>query len=204
MSYTFIMKLYKKLQIISLVVIVAGLCLLAPLTYYWAQQKIAMSQPPKVNVPAVAPKPPQKPNVVSGEPTEIKIPSVFNMDLTVVPGYYNKATGEWNLSLTEAQYAVPSVLPNNYSGNTLIYGHYRPEVFAYLHLIKPGAIAQIITSNGYTFTYTFQNSQAFDPTDTSIFLYQGPPRLTIQTCSGSLFQHRQMYYFKYDGYTKNS
>lgn len=198
------MKRYKKVQFTSFVFIAAGLLLLIPLTYYWAQQKIAMASPPKVYVPAIAPKPPQKPNVVSGMPDEIRIPSVFNMDLKVIPGYYDKTTGEWTLTLTEAQYAVPSVLPNNYSGNTLIYGHYRPEVFAYLHLIKPGAIAQVVTTNGYTFTYTYESSQAFSPEDTSIFLYQGPPRLTIQTCSGSFFQHRQMYYFKYDGYTKNS
>lgn len=197
------MKLYKKLQITSFAIIVAGLLLFAPLSYFWLHQKIALATPSTVNVPAVAPKPPQKPNVVSGQPSELKIPSL-NMDLQIIDGYYNQNNGEWTLTLNKVQYAVPSVLPNNYSGNTLLYGHYRPEVFARLHLIQPGAIAQVLTSNGYTFTYTFQNSQAFDPADTSIFLYKGVPRLTIQTCSGSLFQHRQMYYFKYDGYTKNS
>jgi sortase (surface protein transpeptidase) len=94
------------------------------------------------------------------------------------------------------------VQPNNETGNTLIYGHYRPEVFAYLHLIKPGIQAIITTDNGYTFTYSFENSEALDPTNTSVFVYRGAPRLTIQTCSGSFMQHRQMYYFHYDGFTK--
>jgi len=124
------------------------------------------------------------------------------MNLQVIPGVYNPKTGAWTLTLDKAQFALPSVQPNNESGNTLIYGHYRPEVFAYLHLIKPGAQATITTSNGYSFTYTYMNSQAFNPTDTSIFTYQGSPRLTIQTCSGAFMQNRQMYYFQYDGYAK--
>lgn len=196
------MKLYKKLQVTSFVVIAVGLLLLAPLTYLWLHEKVALATPSTVNVPAVAAKPPMQPNVVSGTPTELRITSL-NMDLQIINGYYNVHNGQWTLTLDKVQYAVPSVLPNNYSGNTLLYGHYRPEVFARLHLIQSGAEADVLTSNGLTFKYTFQTSQAFDPTDTSIFLYQGPPRLTIQTCSGSLFQHRQMYYFKYDGYTKN-
>ena len=197
------MKLYKKLQITSFVVVAAGLLLLAPLSYFWLHQKIAMASPPTVYVPATASLPAAEPGLVSGTPVEIKIPSL-HMDLPIINGYYNSNNGQWTLTLNKAQYATPSVLPNNESGNTLIYGHYRPEVFAYLHLIKPGAEADVITNNGLTFKYTFQNSQPFDPADTSIFLYKGAPRLTIQTCSGSLFQHRQMYYFKYDGYTKNS
>ncbi|MFI5275462.1 MAG: sortase [Candidatus Saccharimonadales bacterium] len=197
------MKLYKKLQITSFVVVAAGMLLLAPLSYLWLHEKIALATPPTVYVPAKAPLPADQPGMVSGTPDEIKILSL-HMDLPVINGYYNAQNGQWTLTLNKAQYATPSVPPNNESGNTLIYGHYRTEVFAYLHLIKPGAEADVITNNGLTFKYTFQSSQPFDPTDTSIFLYQGAPRLTIQTCSGSLFQHRQMYYFKYDGYVKKS
>jgi LPXTG-site transpeptidase (sortase) family protein len=131
------------------------------------------------------------------------IPSL-NINLQVIPGNYNPNTGTWTLSLDKAQFAELSVQPNNESGNTFIYGHYRREVFAYLHLIKPGAQALISTNNGYTFSYSFQNTEALDPTNTSIFTYQGSPRLTLQTCSGSFFQHRQMYYFQYNGYARSS
>lgn len=196
------MKFYKKLQLTSFVIIAAGLAVAAPLGYFWAHDKVALANP-TVQVPAKAPLPPKNANLVTGKPKELLIPSL-HFDLQVIDGVYNATTGEWTLTLDKAQYALPSVQPNNEEGNTLIYGHYRTEVFAYLHLIQPGAEAEIITDNGYKFVYTYQSSKAYDPTDTSIFLYKGPPRLTIQTCSGSFFQHRQMYYFKYDGYTKSS
>jgi sortase (surface protein transpeptidase) len=152
------MKLYKKLQITSFVVVAAGMLLLAPLSYLWLHEKIALATPPTVYVPAKAPLPADQPGMVSGTPDEIKILSL-HMDLPVINGYYNAQNGQWTLTLNKAQYATPSVPPNNESGNTLIYGHYRTEVFAYLHLIKPGAEADVITNNGLTFKYTFQSSQ---------------------------------------------
>lgn len=195
------MKLYKKMQLASIVVMAIGIMVAAPLCYLWLHEKVALATP-GTYVPAVAPTPPQTQDFVTGHPTELVIPSL-HIDLQIIDGTYDSRTGEWTLTLDKAQYAVPSVLPNNEEGNTLIYGHYRPEVFAYLHLIQSGAEADIRTDNGYTFVYTYTSSQAFDPTDTSIFTYQGPPRLTIQTCSGAFFQHRQMYYFTYDRYTKS-
>jgi sortase (surface protein transpeptidase) len=192
--------LHKFLRIFAVLLIMAGLCGIVPLGYYAFRSKVAVAQnAPGVPVQTVKLTP--SPTLVTGTPVSISIPSL-TMNLQVVPGIYNAKTGQWNLSLTQAQFAEPSVQPNNEAGNTLIYGHYRPEVFAYLHLIKPGAQASITTDNGYTFTYTYQGSQAFNPTDTSIFSYQGAPRLTIQTCSGVFFQNRQMYYFQYDGYAK--
>jgi len=197
------MNIRRIIQVTSVVVIAAGLALLAPLGYYWLHDKEAVANASTISAPPVKPPVlPKKPDVISGIPIEIKIASQIPLDLQVVPGYYDASTGQWNLSLTQAQYATPTVEPNNYEGNTLIYGHYRPAVFAYLHLIRPGNTATVITSNGYAFTYTYESTQAFDPTDTSIFSYQGAPRLTIQTCSGTFMQHRQMYYFKYDGYKK--
>lgn len=194
------MKIFNKLQLTGLAITVAGLIVMAPIGYLWLHNRVALASPSKISIPAVAAVP-KGPHLVTGKPDEIRIPSL-HIDLQVIDGEYNPSNGAWTLTLDKAQYALPSVQPNNVSGNTLIYGHYRPEVFAYLHLIKPGAQAEVFTNNGYEFVYTYYTSQAFDPADTSIFLYQGPPRLTIQTCSGSFFQHRQMYYFKYDGYKK--
>ncbi len=191
----------KTLRIVAIVLILAGMAGIVPLNYYAFKSKIAVAENSKAAVPAKQVVLTPSPTLVTGSPVEIAIPSL-KMDLKVIPGYYNAKTGDWNLTLDKAQFAEPSVQPNNEGGNTLIYGHYRPEVFAYLHLIKPGARAVITTDNGYQFTYTFQNSVAFDPTDTSIFAYQGAPRLTIQTCSGSFMQNRQMYYFQYNGFTK--
>jgi LPXTG-site transpeptidase (sortase) family protein len=186
----------------AIILIIAGLALMAPLTYYWLRDRGALAQSVPV-IPAQTAVLKPAPDLISGQPVAIAIPSL-NMELQVIPGIYNTKSGQWTLTDSEAQFAEPSVPPNNEAGNTLIYGHYRPEVFAYLHHILPGAQAIITTDNGYTFTYTYQNTQAFDPTDTSIFTYEGAPRLTIQTCSGAFMQNRQMYYFQYDGYAKTS
>lgn len=175
---------------------------LVPLGYFWLHSHAALAATPQTAVPAapavVLPKAPQ---VISGKPVAISIPSL-NMNLQVIDGYYNPSTGDWTLTNDKAQFATPSVEPNNLKGNTLIYGHYRREVFEYLHNIQPGAIATVTTDNGYVFTYKYTTTQAFDPTDTSIFTYQGAPRLTVQTCSGAFYQHRQMFYFEYQGYQK--
>ena len=186
---------------VALVLIIGGLAGLLPLGYYALRSKIAFAQ----NIPtspsrALALK--SSATLVSGQPIEITIPSL-NIDLAVIPGVYDANTDQWNLTLDKAQFANPSTLPNNETGNTLIYGHYRPEVFAYLHHIKPAATATVTTANGYKFSYVFQNSVAVDPRDTSIFNYRGAPRLTIQTCSGAFMQNRQMYYFQYTGYLKS-
>jgi sortase (surface protein transpeptidase) len=191
------MSYFKRMQLTGLVIVVAGLLMLAPIGYFWLQNKVALANPGVNSVPAVAP----IPQGITGKPNELRIPTL-HMDLRVIDGDYNPNNGQWTLTLDKAQFALPSVQPNNVSGNTLIYGHYRPEVFAYLHLIQPGAQAEVFTTNGFVFTYSYYATKAYDPTDTSIFLYKGPPRLTIQTCSGSFFQHRQMYYFKYISYAK--
>lgn len=188
---------YRNLRISAALLIVAGLVGLTPLGYLSLRYKITLAQSSVISIQPVK----IRPSAITGQPIEIAIPSL-NIDLQIIDGTYDSHSGQWTLSLDKAQFALPSVQPNNETGNTLIYGHYRPEVFAYLHLIKPGAQAVITTDNGYQFTYTFENSEALDPTDTSVFTYKGKPRLTLQTCSGSFMQHRQMYYFHYDGFTK--
>ena len=141
--------------------------------------------------------------LVTGFPVSISIPGPrpsLDINVGIVPGYYDKDNGTWNLSDYQAQFATISSQPNNLSGNTFIYGHYRPNVFAYLHLIEPGTVITINTSNGYQFSYKFVSTYAVEPTDTSVLDYSGAPILTIQTCSGSFFQNRQMFIFSYDGY----
>jgi LPXTG-site transpeptidase (sortase) family protein len=149
-------------------------------------------------VPAqVAPKP-QGPDIIQGEPTRIVIPSV-NIDIPVTDGYYNAAAKVWTLTLDKAQYAVMTPQPNNKSGNTFIYGHNRAQVFNRLPRIQAGAIATIYTDNGHVFTYTFRDSRTTDPSDASLFEYEGAPILTLQTCTGLLYQNRQLFTFDLTG-----
>ena len=135
-----------------------------------------------------------EPSVIQGYPTEFMVPSL-NMDLSVIPGVYNPKTKTWTLSLDKVQYAVMTPEPNNQSGNTFIYGHYRKEVFARLHTIKSGAQAIVKTSNGHTFYYQLASVRTTSPNDVSVFDYVGKPIMTVQTCTGVFFQNRQLFTF---------
>jgi LPXTG-site transpeptidase (sortase) family protein len=170
----------------------------APTVYYrWGSRG---SVPTHGLVSAAPAKQTSEPEI-SGNPVALSIPSLHK-SLTVINGTYSKNSGQWTLTLDKAQYATPSYKPNNKNGNTLIYGHYRPEVFATLHTITPGAVATVTTDNGYEFIYKFTNTYATQPTDGSIFAYRGAPILTLQTCSGAWFQNRQMYQFSLVSYQK--
>ena len=137
---------------------------------------------------------PTKPDTISGDPVRIDIPSL-KLSLPVIPGVYNEQTKTWTLTLDKVQYATITPPPNDAGGSTFLYGHYRWGVFAILHTIQKGATATITTSNGHTFTYTFESSRVTDPGDDSVFSYTGKPILTIQTCTGLFFQNRQLFTF---------
>jgi LPXTG-site transpeptidase (sortase) family protein len=138
---------------------------------------------------------------VSGSPTQISIPAA-NISLPVIKGYYYPSTKDWTLTLDKAQFATPSTEPNNVEGNTFIYGHARTNVFYHLNRLKAGDMVTVTTDSGYKFEYIFISTYATKPTDTSVFTYQGPPMLTLQTCSGSFWQNRQMYLFSFVSYEK--
>jgi len=196
------MKLYRKLIIVSVACITLGVAGVAPMAYFSMRNKATVAQAATIaKLPAVAPKPAPQPSLVTGKPVHLTIPSL-NMNLDVADGVYNQANGTWTLSSDKAHYALPTTQPNNEAGNTLIYGHYRPQVFARLHTITSGAQVFIDTDNGYRFVYTFQKAETIDPSDTSIFSYEGKPRLTIQTCTGIWMQNRQFFYFDLTSFNK--
>ena len=185
------MNLIRTCQLLASTSILAGVALVTPIGLSWHHspapsigQAAALTQPLTAAVPSG----------VTGKPTYFSIPSI-GISLPVTDGAYDPATARWTLTRDKAQFALPSQQPNTVAGNTLIYGHNRSSVFASLAKVQPGAIAQVATDTGYVFTYNFDTTAALDPTDTSVFAYQGPARLTVQTCSGNYFQHRQMYYF---------
>jgi len=192
------MKTQTKFNLAGSALLCAGLAITLPAVYFWHHNQVSAATPKTyVAVKSVAP----APTAITGKPSSIHIPSL-KLNLPVADGIYNQKNGEWSLSLSKAHYALITPQPNNEQGNTLIYGHYRPEVFAYLHHIMPGAEVAIETENNLRFVYTFDSSKAVDPADTSIFSYQGSPILTIQTCSGAFMQNRQMYKFNFVRYEK--
>jgi LPXTG-site transpeptidase (sortase) family protein len=184
-----------KAQTLGICLITAGIIGFLPLQYIRMQKEHALANASTINVPAIAPAP--APQVMSGHPERLVIPSL-KLDLSVLEGSYNNKTGEWTLSGKSAHYALPTTLPNDTSGNTLIYGHYNKYVFSRLHTVDLGEEARVYTQEGLVFVYRFIGTEIVDPADTSVFMYQGPSRLTLQTCTGALMQNRQMHYFAFD------
>lgn len=132
--------------------------------------------------------------IVTGKPLRLVIPSLA-IDLPVDEGNYNEAEQTWTLSAKHAQFALPSMNANNIRGNTLIYGHYNKDVFYNLKKVQPMSFAEVHTDNGHLFIYAFKQSEQLKPDDVTVFDYQSYPMLTLQTCSGSFYEYRQMFHF---------
>jgi hypothetical protein len=200
----------QKMSVLGGLFMIVGVIGVAPTLYFrWTDTGTASASPvlPAAVVKQINTAETQAPkqSPVTGYPVSISIPGprpALNMNVGIIPGYYNASTGAWTLTTTDAQFVTFSAQPNNITGNTYIYGHYRPNIFAYLHLITPGTIATITTSNGYQFHYKYVYTYAVAPSQTATLNTSKAPILTIQTCSGDFFQNRQMYIFSYDGYTK--
>lgn len=148
-----------------------------------------------VAVPTAVSKP-----IISGKPVRIVINEAdngLNIDLPIDDGQYDTNSNSWTLSEQHAQFALPSVIANDTTGTTLIYGHNNKYVFGYLSAIHPnaGAYSQVFTDNGHVFTYVYSNVDSVKPDDTSVFNYKGKPMLTVQTCGGSFFEYRQLFHF---------
>lgn len=134
---------------------------------------------------------------ISGNPAQVIIPSV-GINVRVVPGTYDVPNASWSLGAYTAQVATMLAPANNSSGNTFIYGHNNKFVFAQLEHIQPGASVEIVADNGNRFFYTYMMERVVPPTDTSLFTYYGKPILTLQTCTGALFEQRHLIYFSFD------
>ncbi len=137
--------------------------------------------------------------LITGKPTRIVIPD-SGIDLVVEEGQYSDSDRSWTLSRSNAQYAMNTTLANNFTGNTLIYGHGTAEVLGKLNDTTPaiGAEALVYTSEGRIFSYRFENVRNLAPDDTSIFDYTGPAILTVQTCRGEFSEWRSMFQFAFD------
>lgn len=140
---------------------------------------------------------------ISGVPVRIVIPgSSYNgqvVDLPVDKGYYDPANDTWTLSGYHAQFMTISSPANNIGGETYIYGHNNDYVFGALRHVTPSAGSQalIYTDNGHVFSYSFVSATNVAPDATSVLDYNGPPILTIQTCTGSFNEVRTLYTYTF-------
>lgn len=158
------------------------------LLYYNHPRVASSSQPISVT------KQEMKQETVSGRPIHMKIPSL-GTELPIDEGHYNPADATWTLSGYHAHFAMPTMPANNQEGNTLVYGHNNKYVFGPLKELQPGAVVEVTTDNSHLFYYTLASSTTVQPEDVSIFAYQGPPILTLQTCTGNWHELRTMYTF---------
>lgn len=132
--------------------------------------------------------------IIAAKPNRIVIPRL-EIDLAVTDGDYIPSKKTWTLSDNHAQFALPSTLPNDYEGNSLIYGHNYGWVFGDLKSLRAGDTMQLYAENGTIFTYIYQSTRKLKPDDASVFRYDGYPSVSVQTCSGRFNENRQMYDF---------
>lgn len=182
----------KKFIILGLALALIGLfgCL-----EVWRQTQ-PQPAPFTTRIVSAAPKPviPATPTYIEGDPAHLEVSSV-NVSIDVIPGYYNARTQTWTSSITQAVFATMTAKPNNQTGGTFIYGHNRSSVFQRLLNAKIGDTAVVTTTNGHRFVYKLTSVHDTNPTDVSVLHYEGPPVLTLQTCSGVFYQYRRMFTF---------
>jgi LPXTG-site transpeptidase (sortase) family protein len=163
-------------------------------------QSLHQPVPLHVQAQAVRPTTPVAPALIKGQPVRIVLPSL-GLDLPVINGYYNTVSQTWTLTKDKAQFAVNTTPPNNQEGNTFIYGHNRVGVFETLYKLKLNDQVLVYTDTSHVFTYDYIGATVTNPNDSSLFTYQGPPVLTLQTCSGLWYQNRQMFHFNLERVT---
>jgi len=132
--------------------------------------------------------------VITGRPSRIVLPSL-GLDIQVQDGSYNSQDGSWSLDFDHAFFAMPSVQPNDLTGNTFIYGHSSTRIFGKLWRLKPGEKAEVHTHNGRVFEYKYQSLRNVQPEDVSVFGHHTAPILTLQTCTGDWNELRRLYEF---------
>lgn len=196
---------FNKTRFYSGVLVLYGLTLLFMVNAFWPallrrpSAVVAQENPSNTTVIRPAADPIVEKEIITGHPIRVVVPRL-GIDLPLKNGEYNPATGTWTLidGRKEAYFAMPSVLANDYGGNTFVYGHNNRFVFGALKNLVPGDVAQLYTDNKLIFTYTYQSGKELKPNETSIFDYKGPPQLTLQTCTGNWYELRYLHTFKFE------
>lgn len=129
-----------------------------------------------------------------GIPKELFIPRI-GLTVPLTAGEYYTETSAWNVSSTHAHFATISALPNDHSGNTVIYGHNSKEIFAQLFSLNVGDLVEIKTVDNLTFVYKMRDTARVRPDEVSVLDTTNLPQLTLLTCEGTWNEHRRLVYF---------
>lgn len=183
------------LVLIGLILVIVGLYAGYPIfRQSWQDKTIAFDNSGTVYTDKpVAPN--NQPTIV-GTPNRVVIKSL-NIDLAVAEGRYNPEDQSWTLSSDKAHFAELSAKINNKAGNTLLYGHNTKQLLGGLNRIEAGDRVEVYTDNNYKFVYSYKTAVETGPQDSSVFNYNGPAMLTLQTCSGLWDQNRQLFAFDF-------
>lgn len=184
-----------RLAIAGVVLTVFGLFGIVPMLFN--SDDVAIAASPSVAQVAGTPdeikkEEPVAPSTISGHPVRVVAPTV-GVDMPVVDGFYDSASGDWTLYSDKAQFAAMTAEPNDKEGQTFIYGHATQRVFGKLLTMKTGDHVEVYTSNGYKFTYTLTETDIVTPQNTNVLSYTGKPRLLLQTCVGAWSQNRKFF-----------
>lgn len=193
------MKIGTIINIIGVTLIIFGTCL-ALYAFHVRSDNANTQASPMPNAQHSVVNKPLAPSVTQGKPVMLSIQSV-GINNPVIEGVFDYDTQEWTLTRDKVQFATMTRQPNDERGLTFMYGHNRKEVFSNLLRIKHDAIATVTTANGYTFTYRFTDSATVKPTEITMFSYDGPPILVLQTCTGLFYENRQLFTFEFVGVT---
>ncbi len=192
------LKLVRNLTTLAMLLETAGIALLVFVLVSLSNEQRAMAQP---IVPTSVESPVYSKKTVHGKPVSITVPSL-GIATDIDDGYYDTSSGRWTITEEAAYFATVSDQANNESGSTFIYGHNSDRIFGKLRGIQDEATATVRTDNGYEFTYKLTSYENVAPTDTQKLVYEGKPRLVLQTCSGFWNETRQLTYFTLVDYKK--
>lgn len=119
-------------------------------------------------------------------PSQILIPSL-KIDFPVFPA---EATGsEWEISEEGVSYLLKSGVPGR-SGNTIIYGHNKRNLFGPLLWIEKGREVEIKNKKGESFVYEVVETKIVSPESIEVLAPTEDSTLTLYTCTGFLDSKR--------------
>ena len=124
--------------------------------------------------------------VASYWPTRVQIANA-QIDLPLTGSMEQQ--GIWEVSEDGANFAINTAIPNDQSGNTVIFGHDRPHLFRNIHNLKPGDEIKVYGADK-VYVYTMDGSKIVSPSDISVMQQTKTATLTLITCDGWLSKDR--------------
>lgn len=113
-------------------------------------------------------------------PVSVSMPSV-NINLALSGS--REQDGQWEISENGANFALNSAIPSVFGGNTVLFGHDRPQLFRNIHKLEAGHEVTVIVG-GTKYVYTVFSSETVSPTDVRVFNQTTASTLTLITCDG--------------------